>query len=73
MPIRLKTLRRQEEKINKVKGIMEMFNVIPNSNSYYYQYQPIGASSLESNFPTATIVPKIQKTKDLFEMFHLAR
>lgn len=67
MPIRLKTLRKQEEQINKVKELMEMFKV-PNSNSYN-QYQPIGASlSVTDN-----IDPKIAKTRDLFQMFHLAR
>ena len=64
MPIRLKVIRRQEERARKVKELMEMFKV-PNSNSYY-QYQPIGASS-------STIDPKIEKTRELFEMFNLAR
>jgi hypothetical protein len=36
------------------------------SNSYN-QYQPIGA------FSSTTIDPKIEKTRNLFEMFHLAR
>jgi hypothetical protein len=72
MPIRLKTLRRQEEQARKVKDLMQMFKG-PNSNSYYqYQYQPTGASSF-SNWTTPNIDPKIQKTKDLFEMLHLAR
>jgi hypothetical protein len=72
MPIRLKVVRRQEEQVRKVKELKEMFRV-PNSNSFYHQYQPIGASSFGSYFQTATIDPKIQKTKDLFEIFHLVR
>jgi len=47
---------------------MEMFKV-PNSN--YQQYQLTGASSF-SNWATPNTDPRIQKTKDLFEMFHLA-
>jgi len=69
MPIlRLKVKRQQEQeqeqRISKVRDLMEMFKV-PGMPTY--QYQPIGASS------SSTIDPKIQKTKDLFEMFHLAR
>lgn len=67
MPIRLKVVRRKEQQISKVKDLMEMFKV-PNTNSnsyYYHQYQPIGASS--------TIDPRIQKTRNLFEMFHFVR
>jgi len=45
---------------------MEMFKV-PSISYPTYGYQPIGASSL------VNIDPRIQKTKDLFEMFHLAR
>jgi hypothetical protein len=66
MTIRLKIVRRQEEQRKKVKGLMEMFKLNPNSSSYY-QYEPIvvGASTV--------IDPKIEKVKGLFEMFHLAR
>ena len=69
MPIlRLKVKRQQEQeqeqRISKVRDLMEMFKV-PGMPTY--QYQPIGASS------SSTIDPKIQKTKDLFDMFHLAR
>lgn len=65
MPIRLKTLRRKEQQINKVKDLMQIFKV-PNSNLYYYQqYQPIGGS-------LSAIDPRIQRTRNLFEMFHLA-
>jgi hypothetical protein len=71
MPIRLKVVRRKEEQISKVKGLMDMFNVNSNTNSYYYQYQPTGASNF-SNLQT-NIDPRVQKTKDLFQMFHLAR
>jgi hypothetical protein len=70
MRIRLKVVRRNEERINKTKGLMDMFNVNPHSN-YQYEYQPTGASSF-SNWITPTD-PRIQKTKDLFQMFHLAR
>ena len=70
--MRLKVLRRQEQRISKVKELMDMYSIkVPNSNSY--NYQPIGGSSLLSNLTTVTIDPKIAKTKDLFEMFHLAR
>lgn len=65
MTIRLKVLRRKEQQISKVKGLMDMFHIDRNQD-----YQPIGASSLVSNLP---IDPRIAKTKDLFEMFHLAR
>lgn len=65
MPIRLKVVRRKEEQISKVKGLMDMFKV-PNSNScYQYQYQPIGAST------STTIDPKIEKVKGLMHMFGL--
>lgn len=69
MPIRLKSLRRQEQQISKIGNLMSMFNVNPNSNSNYYQ--PVGGSSSASN--SSAIDPKIANTKDLFEMFHLAR
>ena len=74
MTIRLKLVRRQEERINKVKELMDMYSIkVPNSNSYN-NYQPIGGSSLSSNLtPVVTFDPRIQKTKDLFQMFHLAR
>ena len=65
MPIRLKVLRRQQERISKVKDLMEMFKV-PSISYPTYGYQPIGASS-------SAIDPKIQKTKELFDMFHLER
>ncbi len=67
MVIRLKTLRRQEQKINKIKEMMDMYSIkVPSIPSY--GYQPVGASS-----SSAIIDPKIEKTKDLFQMFHLAR
>jgi hypothetical protein len=69
MPIRLKVLRRKEQQISKVKELMEMYNVNP-SYSNYEGYQPIGASSLSV---TGSIDPRIQKTKDLFQMFRLDR
>jgi hypothetical protein len=68
MPIRLKVVKRKEEQISKVKDLMEMFKV-PNSN--YQQYQLTGASCF-SNWAIPNTDPRIQKTKDLFEMFHLA-
>jgi hypothetical protein len=55
MPIRLKVVRRQDEQARKVRELMQMFKLNPNSNSYY-QYQSIGASS-------STIDPKIEKTR----------
>jgi hypothetical protein len=61
MPLRLdskETARANQEGIR--------INVDVQSNSYN-QYQPIGASS------STTIDPKIEKTRNLFEMFHLAR
>lgn len=67
MPIRLKTLRRQEEQVRKVRELMQMFKVPSHSNSYYI----IGGSRLLNNL--ANIDPKIAKTKDLFQMFHLVR
>jgi hypothetical protein len=33
MPIRLKVVRRKEEQISKVKGLMDMFNVNSNTNA----------------------------------------
>jgi hypothetical protein len=67
MTIRLKVERRKQEQARKIGELMQMFNV-PGSNSNY----PIGGSSLSSNLTTVTD-PKIQKTRDLFEMFHLVR
>lgn len=64
MTIRLKVERRKEQQINKVKDLMQMFSV-PSFPTY--QYQPIGGST------SATINPKIEKTRNLFEMFHLVR
>ena len=67
MPVlRLKIKRQEEQRISKVRDLMEMFKV-PSFPTY--QYQPTGASSSSSS----AIDPRIQKTKDLFEMFHLAR
>ena len=65
MVIRLKTLKRanKEQQLGKVRDLMQMFHVDRNTN---YQYQPIGASSMSA------LCPKIQKTKELFQMFHLA-
>jgi hypothetical protein len=68
MPIRLKVLRRQEQRISKVKQLMEMYHLADRNQ---YQYQPIGASS--SSNSTQNNDPRIQKTKDLFQMFHLVR
>jgi hypothetical protein len=67
MLVRLKVVRRKEQQISKVRELMQMFNV-PGSNSNY----PIGGSSLRSNSATPAD-PKIQKTIDLFQMFHLVR
>ena len=65
MTIRLKLqrIKQEEEQTKKVRDLMEMFKV-PNFPSY--QYQPIGASS-------SVIDPRIQMTKNLFEMWHLVR
>lgn len=68
--IRLKAVRRLEQRISKVKELMDMYNINPYSN-YQYQYHPMGASS-SSTIPMS-INPKIQKTRDLFDMFHLTR
>jgi hypothetical protein len=71
MVLRLKVVRRLEQRINKVKDLMDMYSININPNNYQYQgYQPTGASSLVSNTPQD---PRIQKTKDLFQMFHLVR
>jgi hypothetical protein len=70
MVIRLKVLRRQEERAKKIGELMDMYHV--NSNQSY-NYQPVGGSSLNSNYSTVTNDPKIQTTKNLFQMFHLAR
>lgn len=71
MVIRLKVLKRanKEQQLDKVKDLMQMFHVDRNTN---YQFQPIGASSF-SNSQTAINDPRIQKSKALFQMFHLAR
>jgi hypothetical protein len=66
--LRLKVERRREEQARKIEELMQMFNV-QGSNSNY----PIGGSSLRSNSSTVTIDPRIAKTKDLFQMFHLVR
>jgi hypothetical protein len=68
MTIRLKVIRRQEQRISKVKDLMQMYHLDTNQ---YNQYQPIGASSLRNY--SASIDPRIQRTKDLFEMWHLVR
>lgn len=65
MVIRLKKMKEYEERIRKVAELMNMWKV-PGYPTY--QYQPIGGSSSISN-----IDPRIQATKNLFEMFHLAR
>ena len=65
IPIRLKVLRQKEERIKKVAELMNMWKV-PGYPTYQ-EYQPIGASS------SSVIDPRIQATKNLFEMFGLAR
>jgi hypothetical protein len=73
MPIRLKTLRRKEQQISKVRELMDMFKVNPNLNSNTY-YQPIiGGSSLPVTGKAPANDPKIAKTRDLFQMFGLIR
>ena len=67
MTLRLKAVKRLEQRISKVKELLDMYNVNPNSN-YQYQYQPMGASTSSS-----VIDPKIEKTRNLFEMFRLSR
>jgi hypothetical protein len=73
MTIRLKVEMRKQQQVRKIGELMEMFKVNP--NYYQYQYQPTGASNF-SNLTTTTrttpIDPRIQRTKDLFQMFHLA-
>jgi hypothetical protein len=49
---------------------MDMFKVNPN---HYQQYQSIGASNSNFSNSAGIIDPRIQKTKDLFQMFHLVR
>ena len=71
MTIRLKVLRRQQEKARKIGELRDMYHVNPNQ-SYNY-YPPVGGSSLNSNYSTVTNDPKIQKTKELFQMFHISR
>lgn len=68
MPIRLKLVRKKEEQLKKVAELMSMWKVPSYSN--YEGCQPIGASSLSV---TDSIDPRIQKTKDLFQMFRLDR
>jgi hypothetical protein len=70
MAIRLKVKRQEEQRISKVRELMDMFNVNPNTNS---NYQPVGGSSLSVTDKAPAIDPKIAKTRDLFEMFHLVR
>lgn len=73
MPIRLKVVRRKEQRISKVKELMDMFNVNLNLSSNP-NYQPIiGGSSLSVTDNAPAIDPKIAKTKDLFQMFGLIR
>ncbi len=68
MTIRLKVLRKQEERINKIKNMMDMYSIkVPTSSIPSYGYQPIGASGL------VTIDPKIAKTRELWQMFHIDR
>jgi len=71
MTIRLKVVRRLEQRINKVKDLMQMYHL--DTNQYNQGYQPTGGSSLRSNFAAVTIDPKIAKTRDLFQMFHVVR
>ena len=50
--------------------MMETYSIkvpLPSISYPTYEYQPIGAST------SSAIDPKIEKTKDLFQMFHLAR
>ena len=70
MVIRLKVLRKQEERINKIKDMMDMFKV---PTMPKYEYQPVGGSAVNSNSNLLSVDPKIAKTKELFQMFHLAR
>lgn len=68
--LRLKVKRQQEQRINKVKDMLDMYSIkVPGSN--YYQYQTIGASAV-SNSP-APADPRIQATKRLFRMFGIDR
>lgn len=74
MVLRLKILRQQEQRINKVKNLIDMYSIrVPSIPSY--EYQPVGGSttSLSSNPTTVTNDPKIQATKNLFQMFHADR
>jgi hypothetical protein len=64
MPVRLKTLRIEERRINSVNGLMEMFHLNQDSNNSN-QYQQSGASNVVMD-------PKTQKIKCLAEMFHLS-
>ena len=70
-PIRLKAIRREERRINSVKGLMEMFHIADRNNDSK-QYQVIGASASNSSSSIA-LDPKIGKTKALFETFGLER
>ncbi|MGB5090755.1 MAG: hypothetical protein WBN72_07410 [Nitrososphaeraceae archaeon] len=70
MPIRLKILKEQEERLRKIGELMNRWKV-PTYPTY--NYQPVGGSSLMSNPSTVTIDPKIQVTKNLFQMFGIDR
>ena len=68
--LRLKVKRQEEQRISKVKDLIQMLKV-PGFPTY--EYQPIGGSSLPSNWTSPNIDPTIQKTKGLFEMFQIDR
>jgi hypothetical protein len=66
-PIRLKEVRRQEQRTTAVKNLMEMFHLDRNGNGNQYEYQTMGASS------SSALDPKTAKIKELFHMFNLDR
>ena len=68
--LRLKVLRKQEERINKVKDMMDNWYSIKVPSIPTYNYQPVGGSSFSV---TENIDPKIAKTRELWHMFHADR
>ncbi|MDW0283458.1 MAG: hypothetical protein QN720_13205, partial [Nitrososphaeraceae archaeon] len=71
MTIRLKVLRQREQRIKKIKNMMDMYSINVSPNQSYNYYQPVGGSSLNSNYSTVTNDPQIEATKNLFQMFHV--
>lgn len=72
MTIRLKVVRRQEEQARKIGELMNMYSIkVPSYPNY--NYQPIMGGSTLPSWTSPYIDPRIQKTKDLFQMFQIDR